>query len=242
MIKSLLRRTAQRVLGFDRYLFWFARLGVWRLRVKGYEKEFPYFLDLLPDEGVILDIGANIGITTTALCRKCPNAYIYAFEPIPANLHALNRIIQYYDLSNAKVFSHAAGNTNGEMNMIMPEINTAKMHGLSHIIETGQAVEKGEIIPVKVRRLDDMEELSSLAKITAIKLDVENFEYQVLLGGYRLIQHHKPIVYCELWGNERKEKCIRLLEELGYRVLICTEGKLVAYNGQPAINFFFLPQ
>jgi FkbM family methyltransferase len=242
MIKNLFRRTAQRLLGFDRYLFWFARLGVWRLRMKGYEKEFPYFMDLLPDEGVILDIGANIGITTTALCRKCPGAFVYAFEPMPSNLHALNRIIHYYHLQNVKVFAHALGNTNGDIGMIMPEISNAKMHGLSHITEPGRASGKGEIISVPVRRLDDIEELSSLPKIIAIKLDVENFEYLVLQGGHRLIQQHNPIIYCELWGNERKEKCINLLQAAGYRVMICSKAGLVEYRDQPAINFFFLPR
>ncbi len=241
MIKNLLRNLAQRLLGFDQYLFLFARLGRWRMRLTGYEKEFRFFMQLLPGESVILDIGANIGITTSALAREYPHADVYAFEPMPVNNRVLAKLIAYEQLQNVRLFPIALGDTNGMVDMVMPITGRARMQGLSHVIEPGQQPIKGESVTVPIRRMDDMEELTTLTKISAIKLDVENFEWYVLTGGRELIRKHRPVIYCEMWDNERRTACIDFLGKMGYTVKIHQNGSLIDFTGQPAINFFFLP-
>ena len=58
-----------------------------------------YFLNIIPDDGVVLDIGANIGIMTVHLSKKLKNSFIYSFEPIPLNLLTLKRIIKWFQLA-----------------------------------------------------------------------------------------------------------------------------------------------
>ena len=206
----------------------------------GYEKEFSYFVRMIPSEGTILDIGANIGIMTTMLAKKCNAAAIYAFEPMPENVRALEKVIRFHRLKNVQIVATALGDRNGMVQMIMPVVNHSKMQGLSHVVMSAEQ-QQGEIFSVPIQRMDDMPALQALEKITAIKLDVENFEYYVLKGGWGILNKHKPIVYCELWDDERRELCIDFMKKMGYRTKVYRKGELVDFDGHSSISFFFLP-
>jgi hypothetical protein len=49
---------------------------------------------------VIFDCGANIGLFTLWAALRCPNATIYAFEPIPQIFYTMTRNIARYNFSN----------------------------------------------------------------------------------------------------------------------------------------------
>ena len=198
-----------------------------------------HFVSLIPVVGVIIDIGANIGIMTVLMARGKTHAMVYAFEPVPENITALKAVSHFYRLRNVKVFPIALGENNGSLQMILPEQGGAKMQGLSHVVN--ESIEKGTLFSVPVQMLDEVDELASVSKVVAIKMDVENFEYYVLKGGAALIKKHRPIIYCELWDNAFRKACMDFLIALGYEVKIFENGKLGAFNGQALNNFFFLP-
>jgi FkbM family methyltransferase len=242
MLKQLIRKLAHRMLGFDNYLFLFSWISGLRMRFTGTEKEFRYFVGLLPESGAILDIGANIGIMSVALAKRRPNSLIYAFEPMPANLKALKRILRYYGLKQVQVMPWALGNQNGLVEMLMPVVDQTMMQGYSHVIEPQHAAQPGARCTVPMHRLDDIAELKEINHISAIKIDVENHEYFVLKGGECLIRQHQPVIYCELWNDQRRVDCIRLLEGLGYRTMVYQQDVLVDFADQPVVNFFFIPK
>lgn len=242
MIKQLIRRLAHGVLGFDHYLFLFSWISGLRMRFFGAEKEFRYFMGMITGTGAILDIGANIGIMSVALARRHPASVIYAFEPMPANLRALKRILGYYHLKQVQVMPFALGNQQEMVDMLMPEVAKTKMQGYSHVVEPGQPAQPGERVRVPMRRLDDLPELQMADRISAIKMDVENYEYFVLKGGEALINKHRPVIYCELWNDARKKDCIDLLTNIGYRVMVYRDDNLIDYSDQPVVNFFFIPK
>lgn len=242
MIKQLIRRLGHWLLGFDNYLFLFARFSVFKLRWLGSEKEFRFFMDLLPAGGAILDIGANIGAMTVAFARRHPEALIYAFEPMPANIRALQRILQHYCLEQqVRIMPYALGNREDSVEMLMPLVNRTKMQGYSHVIEPGHLSQEGEKIIVPMHTMDGVSELQALPAISGIKLDVENYEYFVLQGGASLLKKHRPIIYCELWDDARRDACVRFLAGMGYRIKVYEQGNLVDLSGQRRINFFFVP-
>jgi hypothetical protein len=125
--------------------------------------------------------------------------------------------------------------------MILPVVNNAKMQGLSHVVENG-STEKGIQYTVPVLKLDNIPELQMADRINGIKIDVENFEYYVLKGGESLLRKHMPIIYCELWDNDRRKRCMDYLTGLGYLVHIFDGKTLIPFTGQPVINFFFVPK
>lgn len=239
MVKNFLRAFCQKIIGYKNYLFIFSLYNIKKIELGKHEKEFSYFITLLDDQGVILDIGANIGIMTVILAKKLNKATIYSFEPIPDNQRAFERVIRFYKLSNVKLFKTALGDQIGELKMILPVIQNAKMQGLCHVIEADD--EKGEVYSVPVMSLDEMEEIKSVSRITAIKIDVENFEYFVFKGGREILLKHRPIIYSELLNTERRNICINYLKGLGYNMKVFVDNRLIDFIGQNVINFFFLP-
>lgn len=240
MIKDIVRTVCQKIVGYKNYLFYFSLFTIGRIRSGRHEKEFIFFMGLLPEEGTILDIGANIGIMTASLAQKFPKAQIMAFEPIPNNIEALEKVIKHYQLGNVTVFKTALGEETGELKMILPVVNNSKMQGLSHVVEDENTGEKGMLYTVPVQKLDNMPALQASERITGIKIDVENFEYYVLKGGEALLRKHMPVIYCELWDNDRRKLCMDYLTGLGYSIHIYDGHKLLPFTGQPVINFFFI--
>jgi FkbM family methyltransferase len=241
MLKNKIRYWCQQLIGLDRYLFLFARLTIFRIRYLGYEKEFRFFMDLVPDQGNILDIGANIGVMSVVLAKRFPQSMVHAFEPVPRNAATLHRVKNFFGLENILIYQTALGNTTGLATMHTPMVNTAVMHGLSHVWQKIEETVPADIYQVPLTTLDTVQSLQQCGIISAIKIDVENFEYYVLQGGRQLIEHHKPVVYAELWNDEKKSHCISLMQELGYAVQIYCKGSLADYQGEDVLNYFFLP-
>lgn len=69
-----------------------------------------------------------------------------------------------------------------------------------------------------LKRLDDLD----LAP-TFMKIDVEGFEYDVLMGGLETVRRHEPVIMIEkFWGDERVPA---LLAELGYQEVALQDGQ-----------------
>jgi FkbM family methyltransferase len=206
------------------------------------EKDFFYFLQLLPDGGTVLDIGANIGIMTVHLARNSQRN-VLAIEPMPYNLKTLYRIIAFYKLTNVKVLECALGNHNGETDMVMPRIGGVKMQGLSHVMhESIEEHNEGERVRVRMSKLDDLAEIRSAVSITGVKMDVENFESFVIEGSMDMLRKHHPVLYIELWDNLNRKRCFEFLSRLGYLTYVVDSGKLVPFSNQVKQNFIFLPK
>ena len=245
-MKTFVKYILQKILGIKTYLYVFARFVIVKLQWDKKEKDFFHFMKLLPNSGIVIDLGANIGVTSYHLAKNLPDSKIYSFEPLALNINTLKRIKRKFHLDNIYEYEMAVGEKNGTLEMVMPVINNVPMHGLSHVIHKDISENNnGYKYKVPVVRLDDFDELnSSDCKVNGIKIDIENFEYFALKGGENLIRKNNPIIYCELWENENREKCISLLNNLGYSALLLQNNELVEAEKAAADkhNFFFLPK
>lgn len=242
-MKIFIKRVLQLILGFETYLYVFARYIIHTLHRNRNEKDFLHFADLLKDGDTILDIGANIGAMTVHLARRFPSSKIYSFEPVPVNIKTLKRIVKHYRLKNVCIMETALGNECGEIEMIMPSEKKVKLHGLSHVVhESITDYNEGERFKTPVITLDSIALLNGGEVVKGIKLDVENFEFFVLEGGKALISRDYPIIYSELWEGENKSNCFKLLTSLRYEAKVLESGKLVAFEPQKHTtqNFFFI--
>lgn len=244
-MKALLKRILQKLLGMDNYLILFSNFIIYTLPLNRKERDFLHFVKLIKSDGLILDIGANIGIMTYYLSRKKHDSKIIAFEPVPMNIAALQKIIQSKRLKNVLVKSFALGNKNTEAKIVMPEIDKVKMQGLSHIVhESISDFNEGKTYNTQIVRLDDMSEITdNELPLVAIKMDVENFEYFVLEGGINTISKYRPLIYTELWDNENRSNCFKLLTKLNYKTQIIEKGQLIDFDPlkHSSQNFFFIP-
>lgn len=239
-MKKAVQRILQKVLGFRTYLFLFSWFKIKTLKWDKKEGDFHHFLSLLAEDAQVWDIGANIGIMCVLLAKKCPKGQVNAVEPIPENFVALKRIGNHFGLKNVQYHQIALGEENGEVEMVMPKVSSVKMQGLSHVVHDSITdFNEGIRYKVPLHRLDD---LLKNKRIDAIKIDVENFEYFVFSGGRESLKLHKPIIYCELWDNENRQKCFELLrDELGYSIEVLQNGELIPFDPKQHDNqnFFF---
>lgn len=230
-------------MGYQRYLYVFAKFKILTLKFDRKEKDFFHFMKLIPKhEGIILDIGANIGIMTYHLSKRFSLNYIHAIEPIPSNVEVLKKIIKQKQLKNVSVHPLALGTENSLAKMILPFEDNVYFQGLSHVKhESITEMNEGKEFEVEMKTLDD---LFPNKKIIAIKIDVENFEYFVLKGGENLLKTHQPIIYAELWDNENRQKCFDLLSALNYQTFVIDKNELVSYNSNlhEKQNFIFIVQ
>lgn len=240
-MKRGVQRVLQRVLGFERYLFVFARVNLVTMPRQRRYRDLFHFLDMIRPADLVLDIGANIGLMTVLMSRRVPQGRVEAFEPIGENYRALTRIVRHYRLPNVSLHQIALGEEDGELQMVMPEVSHVRMQGLSHVAENDD--EPGERYSVPVHRLDDLD--LPPGRVAAIKIDVENFELMVFRGGRQLIERDRPLVYTELWDNDRTTECLQMFRGLGYSVQVYDDATSslvdVPEGYQEGGNYFFVP-
>lgn len=215
------------MLGYKRYLYYFALFKIKTLKSDAKEKDFFVFAEKIHGSGAVLDIGANIGIMTVHLARIFPEKKILAFEPVPSNFSVLQKIVHKYQLEHVSTYELALGQESEDITMVLPTSGKVKMQGLSHVVHPElNEWNEGEKFTVKSTALDKM----NLGAVAGIKMDVENFEYFVLLGGEKLLKENKPLIYMELWDNENRQKCFDYLKALCYQIYVVDNDNLCLYD------------
>ncbi|KAG6033291.1 hypothetical protein E4U19_006549 [Claviceps sp. Clav32 group G5] len=149
----------------------------------------------LPEDAVIIDAGANIGMFSLYIKRKCPGARITAFEPAPDTAAALRLNLALHEVHGVEVHECALGSQDCEMKLTyfpnMPGNST--LHGDDEPAifagEVGRAHpvarlrEERREVPVPVRRLSDvLRQMPGLVRVDLLKIDVEGAELDVLRG------------------------------------------------------------
>ncbi len=243
-MKSKFQFLLQRLLGLQTYLNIFSWYKIKTLHRDQGENDFFHFIDMIPSGTNVLDIGANIGIMSYYLSKRVSTGKVYAFEPMPQNLATLQWIKKKFRLDNVSISDVALGNEDGTIEMVMPVIDNVKKQGLSHVISDDiKDFNEGDTFTTTITKLDNVGYLKD-TRLSAIKIDVENFEYHVFLGAEALIKTNMPIVYCELWDNENRYKCFDLLKSFGYQIMFKQGSQLIPFdaNNHKTQNFFFIPE
>jgi len=243
-MKSWLRRRLQAWLGPERYLDLFARHKLLVFPWTRQGADFGRFLRAIPGEGLALDIGANVGFTTALLARRVRQGLVHAYEPSPANFRALERLLGRQGIRNVVTHAHALGNEEGPIEMVTPIEAAARLPGLTHVVRGGAVSGAGERFTADCRVLDRMPEwFAPGPRVVALKIDVEDYEFEVLDGARRLLAVHRPLIFCELWDTENRRRCLELARQLGYSVRVHVERRLIPFDPgrHQKLDFFLLP-
>ena len=240
--KEMLKNSLIRLLGYERFLYVVSRVRISTFRQRKAYEDFRFFASLIPDNSAVLDIGANIGVTTYYLARHRPRNTIFSFEPIPQNFLTLKKLVRNQHLDNVKLYNIGVGKEESELAMILPVINGIKRHTLAQIWDENSQYTAGEKYAVPVKPIDGIRELAD-QHVKAIKIDVEGYEYFVVQGALELIRRNRPIIFCELTNTPNSLKTIRLLESMSYQLKQFHNGRLVnpGVHDKRGVDFFFLP-
>ena len=137
--------------------------------------------NLRPDD-IVLDIGANIGVTAAILSQHVPQGHVYAFEPGRQVFHALKSNIDANALTNVTPLNMAVSDKAGT-------VQFAENSAWGHISDRG--------MPVEATTIDEFVKRHSLKRIDFIKIDVEGFEQCVLEGAATTLSCFSPLIYME---------------------------------------------
>lgn len=138
-----------------------------------------------------LDVGANIGLMSIAASRHVgPTGRVFAFEPEPAMFARLLENLDLNAVRNVDAIQTALGARDQVRTVFAyPAINI----GRASLVQSPGAVPTGQ---ATVRALASFVEERQLDRIRMIKIDVEGFEYEVLLGAQNCLTGERPPILC----------------------------------------------
>lgn len=142
-----------------------------------------------PKLRVILDVGANIGLFSVYAAARCPEARLHAFEPEPANLAQLRRILDDNGLAQRiQVHPQAiAASSSGSVQLYLNELN-GRAHSvfaekLAHSHEAKALSHRApQSLSVPARSLEEAFADCRIDRCDLLKMDIEGAEYEVLYG------------------------------------------------------------
>ncbi|WP_320029607.1 FkbM family methyltransferase [Haliscomenobacter sp.] len=161
-------------------------------KINHLENELSFLADLLPQNAIVLDVGANRGdyVFVFEYSQKCKE--IHAFEPIPE----LNR--QLHSLfPKAKIHALAISDKVGKSVFKIPYIQERYFDTrgtLEDFEEEGQTGTRD--IEVNITTLDGFCE--SIPNIDFIKIDIEGHEFSAIKGATATLQQKRPVCMIEI--------------------------------------------
>ena len=148
-------------------------------------------------DDVVVDVGANIGYYTLLVARRVKR--VYAIEPDREIFAILKKNVEENNLKNVQLFNAAASDKKERKYLIKDEENM----GNSRLGD-----EKGVL--VNCLRLDDI--LVNEQFISAIKIDTQGWEPEVIEGAKKIIKRDSPTLFLEYSPGEfMNEKMIKFL-------------------------------
>jgi FkbM family methyltransferase len=188
----------------------------WNGFAQGYEAtSLEVWRRLAPDARVILDVGANTGVY--ALAARClnPDAKVIALEPVERVFRRLQRNIDLngYDINAEQLAASDSTGTSLIHDLPFEHLYSAS---LDHsMLENYTDVVEYSVL---TKRLDDYLCDAGLNFVDLIKIDVEQFEPQVLRGMGNLLANCKPTLLIEILNQRVAREVNDITRNLGYNV------------------------
>ena len=157
---------------------------------------------------ILFDVGANVGQTTTGLIQYFPKSQIYCFEPVSTSFNTL--CAKFSSYSNIHCIQKGIGSVSGFANIILhdnSELNT---------IVTDRPREDRKIGEEKIvlETIDEFSIAENIAYIDVLKMDVQGWEMEVLLGAENLLRDKRiHFIYTEV-GFRRGDSDMQHFSEI----------------------------
>lgn len=167
------------------------------IRYGEWEKEVTkIFLEKLPSNGCVFDIGANIGYYSLLAANR--NNQVYAFDPIPKYMELLEMSSA---INGFKPRIHCETLALGETETTIQFHINKKFKGSSSITRKW-AKEDEEVITTNMVTLDKYCRDNGIAGIDFMKIDAEAYEFEILLGSKVIIERLLIEFNTEIYKNQ----------------------------------------
>lgn len=188
-----------------------------------FESEFACALaECVRPNDICYDIGGHRGYMTGVMALAGA-ARVMVFEPLPANVAALQRLGQLNPKLAFQVEPAAVGRCDGHARFkVMSDQSMGKLAASPFQTEAVAARE----LEVQVRRLDSLVFEAKFPPPNLIKIDVEGAELDVLAGAARTLERYRPRLFIEAHSAALADAAIAQMTGLRYQVKQLEAGAL----------------
>lgn len=171
---------------------------------------YRFALDHLPDNGTVIDVGAQIGTFSSYVAHQSPGASIHSFEPMSENFDMLEKNISGNAFKNVRPHKQAVSSTNGELKLYLSDENT----GMHSLYRPGERFETVDSVA-----FNSLHETLGIDVCDVLKLDCEGAEYDIIENaGDDALKRTKSIVM-EYHLPEKNPAMIERLRAVGFEVI-----------------------
>ena len=172
-------------------------------------------MNSIVEEGMkVIDIGANVGISSVAIARKIgERGKLHSFEPLPQYFDVLKENISSNGLENVEVYELAVTDQVGRAYFYQKELSSG--------IVFEEGAKKCEVPTTTIDRFLSGEKIE---RIDLINMDCEGSELLVLKGAEKTLHKNKVKIFCEIHHDFLKqlgqsiEDLIEYLQSLEFQV------------------------
>lgn len=163
----------------------------------GYYEEWGYAVinSLLPDDAIVMDIGAHIGVISLLMANKAKSGKVISFEPSPDNYALLVKNISDNCMENIRPVNLAMYNEE----RILSINHVEEFSGGTFLSGTGSSYrdDRAKISQVNAVRLDDWVSRNNIDRLDLIKMDAEGTEKAAIEGAAEVLTRFRPHLIIE---------------------------------------------
>jgi FkbM family methyltransferase len=238
-------------LNFRQRLTWSAHL--FKAIFYQYHREFAERIaPLVPEDGVIADIGAHSGQFAKLFARLVPKGGVYAFEPGGYALSILHPVVRLRGLRNVTIVPAGLSDKPGEETLNVPLKKSGTLgFGLAHI---GEELSGRDVVSQRIHltTLDRFAAEHGLSRLDFVKADIEGWEPYFLRGAREVIAKFRPSVMIEVSEKQLAQsgstprEIFEIFAPLGYGIFKTFEREgyrlhpVADYDG--LADYLFVPQ
>jgi FkbM family methyltransferase len=164
------------------------------------------YLSFVRSGDTVLDVGANVGAHAVFLSHLVGmRGRVLAFEPLPANIDALNQTLRRRGrFANVSIFPLAVGNPESASRTVTMKVPVEDLTQASlqrQTMGSWEGMADVREFSVPLASLDAEKTVQSLQHLEFVKIDVEGGELDVLRGASYTLSRHLPLIYCEAYDK-----------------------------------------
>jgi FkbM family methyltransferase len=174
--------------------------------------EIGNFLNLTRNRRCLYDVGALHGVFSFSFAAAT-GGRSFAFEPSPSAAQVLQSVQTLNPTLNVNLLPFALGKLPGDLMMRME---------WQHFIAVSTSEASEDCRPVKMQNLDQF--ASSHPFPDCVKIDVEGYEYEVMLGAREVLKKHHPLLFLEIHppllirNGTNTQELLNYIKELDYDI------------------------
>jgi FkbM family methyltransferase len=162
---------------------------------------------------IVVDCGSSVGLFTLLALKQ--GSTVYAFEPNTPTFTVLQRNVQSNGLrQKAHLYNVGLADRSGEMTLYAPEhfsgTTSLRKEWSKAALKPNDSI---NAIGVPITTLDEV--LESEHRISWLLIDVESFEYELLLGARETLLKTERLIIEISKGNEGRVK--QVIDKAGFR-------------------------